>query len=262
MKIRLDYLLVQKGFFISREKAQYAIKNNFIKVSGKVINKPSTKCENNSIIEILDSIKYISKGGLKLEKALIHFNVSLKDKIVLDIGSSTGGFTDCSLQFGAKKVYAIDIGSNQLAESLKQNSKVFSYENTDIRNLNINMIEVPDVITIDVSFISLKLLIDKIKSLSTPKTEIICLIKPQFECGKESANQFKGIIKSKKLHKKIVGDIIDSFKINNLFCSYITFSPIKGKKGNIEYLALFKEMSGFNKIDLDLIINEAFAKLN
>jgi len=259
---RLDLFLVEKKIFSTREKAKLAIRNNAIMVEDKIINIPSKKINEDIKIKIVGKIMpYVSKGGLKLEKAIKEFCVSIKDKIILDIGSSTGGFTDCCLKNNAKLVYAIDVGINQLADELKKNPKVISMEETDFRELDISLITSPNIVTIDISFISLNLLVDKLNAVTNNETKIICLIKPQFECGKEIASKYKGVINNKQIHIEILNKVIADFASKNFTCLNLTFSPIKGKKGNIEYLALFQKHKSSQppKYNINEIVDFAYS---
>lgn len=188
---RLDIELVNRNIFPTRNKAQMEIKNNNVLVNNKVINKCSYEVTNDSFIEVINKLKYVSRAGLKLEKAVSEFNIDLTNKIMLDIGSSTGGFTDFAIKNGIKGVIAVDVGTNQMDAELRKDSKVKLYENTDIRNIENNLLKSVNIITIDISFISVNKIIKKINEIKSA-TEIVCLIKPQFECGKTLADKYKG----------------------------------------------------------------------
>lgn len=260
--MRIDVELVKRGMFKSRNKAQNEIKNGNIYCNGKIVNKISYEVSKSDNIEIKGEIlKYVSRGGLKLERAIEYFNIDLKDKVLMDIGSSTGGFTDCALQNKVKKVYAIDVGTNQIDDKLKNNSKVLLYENTDFRNININKFYDVDIASIDVSFISTSKLINKINEFNNLK-EIICLAKPQFECGLEIANQYKGKPLNKKTHIYILKEMILNFKKIDFYIQDLIYSPIKGSSGNIEYLIYFKKNCDLNEVNVTQIVDEAFKKLN
>ena len=192
--------------------------------------------------------------------ALKEFNINLENKIMLDIGASTGGFTDCALQNNIKEVIDIDVGTNQLAEKIKINPKVKFFEQCDIRNFENDLLNNVDIITIDISFISITKILEKIGTINNAK-EIICLIKPQFECGKEIADKYKGIILNKEIHKNIIKRIIDSFLKINYYLNGLTFSPIKGGNGNIEYLAYFTKINVNNVVNIDKLVEETFNKL-
>lgn len=253
---RLDKYLVNKGLVKTRSKAIYLIKNNNILVNNIIINKPSKLVNDNDNIIIKNNFNYVSKGALKLLKAIDYFNINLNNKIMLDIGSSTGGFTDVALKNNIKKVYAVDIGSNQFDNNLKKDKRVILNENTDIRKYIVK--DNIDMVTIDISFISVTKIIDKIKEIN-PK-EIIVLIKPQFECGKEIDDKYKGIPLNKEVHRNCIKKIIDSFESINYNINNLTYSPIRGGSGNIEYLAYFTK-DNKKEIDIDKVINEAFKVL-
>lgn len=254
---RIDIELVKRGIFETRNKAQNEIKNKIVYCNNVCITKPAFDVTEADIIEIKgEKLKYVSRGGLKLEKAIKEFKVDLKDKTLIDVGSSTGGFSDCAIQNGIKKVYAIDVGTDQFDKNLRQNNKVNLYENTDFRNIDNNIINDANIASIDVSFISVTKLTNKLKELINLK-EIICLIKPQFECGKELSDKYRGVPLNKEVHSTVINKVIESFKENDYYINSLTSSPIKGGNGNIEYLAYFKRDNEKN-IDIEKVINEAF----
>lgn len=254
---RIDIELVKRGIFETRNKAQNEIKNKIVYCNNVCITKPAFDVTDTDIIEIKgEKLKYVSRGGLKLEKAIKEFNIDLKDKILIDIGSSTGGFSDCALQNGIKKIYAIDVGTDQFDKTLRLNNKINLYENTDFRNIDNNIINDANIASIDVSFISVKKLTNKLKELTNLK-EIICLIKPQFECGKEISDKYKGVPLNKEVHKSVIENVIKSFKDNNYYINSLTSSPIKGGNGNIEYLAYFKRDKE-RSINIEEVVNKAF----
>ena len=254
---RIDIELVKRGIFETRNKAQNEIKNKIVYCNNVCITKPAFDVIDTDIIEIKgEKLKYVSRGGLKLEKAIKEFNIDLKDKILIDIGSSTGGFSDCALQNGIKKIYAIDVGTDQFDKTLRLNNKINLYENTDFRNIDNNIINDANIASIDVSFISVKKLTSKLKELTNLK-EIICLIKPQFECGKEVSDKYKGVPLNKEVHKSVIENVIKSFKDNNYYINSLTSSPIKGSNGNIEYLAYFKRDKE-RSINIEEVVNKAF----
>ena len=256
---RIDVELVNRGYAKTRTKAGVAIKSGIVFCNGKCITKNSFNVQENDIISVQgEMLKYVSRGGFKLEKALNTFNINLKNKVMCDIGSSTGGFSDCAIQNGIKKIYAIDVGSNQFDNSLRQNKKIFLYENTDFRNFDEDILKDVDIITIDVSFISVTKLINKISKLQNAK-EIVCLIKPQFECGKENADKYKGIILNKKIHYEVIIKLLKAFKNINYKVQSLTYSPIRGGSGNIEYL-MYLTKDGATEINILKIIDEAFSK--
>ncbi len=240
-KQRVDNLLVEKQLVETREKAKRLIMAGLVFLNNERVDKPGTKIDVKSKLEVRGKInRYVSRGGLKLEKALEQFKICLQNKIAIDVGASTGGFTDCILQKGAKKVYAIDVGYGQLAWKLRQNEKVIVIEKTNVRYIKPDIItELVDLVTIDVSFISLTLILPAIIKLLKDKADIICLIKPQFEAGKDKVGK-KGVIKDKDTHIEVISNIID-FSINiGLNPIDLSFSPIKGPEGNIEYLLHLK----------------------
>ncbi len=254
---RIDIELVKRGIFETRNKAQNEIKNKIVYCNNVCITKPAFDVTDTDIIEIKgEKLKYVSRGGLKLEKAIKEFNIDLKNKILIDIGSSTGGFSDCALQNGIKKVYAIDVGTDQFDKTLRLNNKINLYENTDFRNIDNNIINDANIASIDVSFISVTKLTNKLKELTNLK-EVICLIKPQFECGKEISDKYKGVPLNKEVHKSVIENVIKSFKDNNYYINSLTSSPIKGGNGNIEYLAYFKRDKE-RSINIEEVVNKAF----
>ncbi len=263
MTNRIDVELVNRGLFESRQKAQLAIQDKIIEVNGIVITKPSFKTNNNDIINIIgEKLKYVSKGGLKLEKALDVFDVSLNNKIMLDIGSSTGGFTDCALKNDVAFVYCIDVGTNQLALSLRDNMKIKLMEKTNFRVVTEHSFDCgyPDIATIDVSFISLEIILSKLSEFFYKNEDIIALIKPQFECGKENLNK-NGIVKDYKTHLVVINNVINYATNANFSIIELTHSPITGGDGNIEYLAHFKANECSNIIDIESIVETAFKQL-
>ena len=256
---RLDVELVKRNLVKSRSKAKELILNNFIKINGSINNKPSTMIYDTDSLEIVPNgtLKYVSRGGLKLERAIELFNIDFKDKKVMDIGSSTGGFTDCSLQHGAKEVIAIDVGTNVMDDSLRDDKRIKLYENLNIKDASDDLFNNIDIIVSDVSFISIKYIIDKIVPYKI--NEVILLIKPQFECGKQIADKYKGVILDKGIHKKIVDNIIYYLSKYNYHLYGIEVSPIRGGSGNIEYISYFKYGVDTPKsFDLDRLINNAF----
>ena len=238
--MRLDLYLLTHEFFTSRQKAIDAIKNNQVSVNNKINNKPSTlidELDQDLNITIINNDQcFVSRAGFKLFHALKYFNIDMSDKVILDIGSSTGGFTDCCLQNGASKVFCVDVGTNQLVDSLRLDKRITLRENTNARNLKITDFNVIiDFICVDVSFISIKLLIPIISDLLKTDKEAVLLIKPQFEVGRRYLNK-NGIVKDKKQEKRILTEISALLFENNLIQSNYIESPIKGREGNTEYL--------------------------
>ncbi|HHV98059.1 MAG TPA: TlyA family RNA methyltransferase [Clostridiaceae bacterium] len=236
-KERLDVLLVDKGFFQSREKAKASIMAGVVYVNGEKIDKPGTKFDENADIEVKENpIPYVSRGGLKIEKAIEYFKIDMKGKIALDVGASTGGFTDCMLKKGASKVVAIDVGYGQLAWELRQDERVICMERTNIRYVKPEDIGfASDFASIDVSFISLKKVIPVVRELLKEDGEIVCLVKPQFEAGREKVGKH-GVVREPEIHREVVEDIASFVLENGFSIKGITYSPVKGPEGNIEYL--------------------------
>jgi len=244
-KKRLDILLAEKGLVESREKARAIIMSGIVYVDEKKIDKPGTKINTQSSIEIRgNTLPYVSRGGLKLAKAIGLFNLNLQGMIAADIGASTGGFTDCMLQNGAIKVYAIDVGYGQLAWKLRSDDRVIVMERTNIRYVTPDMVpDRLDFASIDVSFISLKKVLPAVLLLLKEDSRIVCLIKPQFEAGKENVGK-KGVVRDKEVHIQVIRDICDFCQTNlNLGVKGLTYSPIRGPEGNIEYLVLLEKNS-------------------
>lgn len=237
MKERLDVLLVKGGFAPSREKAKAIIMGGNVFVNNVREDKAGASFDEKAVIEVRgNTLKYVSRGGLKLEKAMDNFNVITEGKICMDVGASTGGFTDCMLQNGAAKVYAVDVGYGQFAWKLRQDSRVVCMEKTNIRYVTRD--DIQDSIefsSIDVSFISLTKVLIPVRNLLSSNGEIVCLIKPQFEAGREKVGK-NGVVRDKKVHIEVIENVI-SFAISNGFeVLNLDFSPIKGPEGNIEYL--------------------------
>ena len=236
MKVRIDQLLYKRALTESREKARALILEGKVIVNGQKIEKPGTMVNQNAEITICgETLPYVSRGGLKLEKALKEFSIDVKDKVAMDVGASTGGFTDCLIQHGAKKVYSVDVGYGQLAWKLRTDPRVVPIEKTNIRYMpKEKILEEVDIVTVDVSFISLRLVIPKILEFLKPDGEIIALIKPQFEAGKGEVPR-GGVIKDAEKREKIIREMRDFFESLGLKVIGITQSPIPGQRGNIEY---------------------------
>ena len=256
-KMRLDEYLVENECFEDLEIAKRQIMVGNVIINEQKIDKPGEIISLSKIKSIRvkeRNIPYVSRGGLKLEKAIKSFNLDFKNKIVLDIGASTGGFTDCSLQNGAKFVYAVDVGTNQLDWKLRNDSRVKSIENKHINELEKTDLQADvDIIVMDISFISIKKVLYKIKELLKENGFAIFLIKPQFEAKRNETE--KGIVNDLNVHKRVINEVIEEAKKYQLFLENLTISPIKGTKGNIEYLAKFSKIDKFsnekiiNKID-------------
>ena len=220
--------------FCSREKARYYIKNGDVSVNGTVIEKPSYDVSEKDGVEIRDSIGFVGKGGLKLKKAIESFRLNFFDKTVLDVGASTGGFTDCALQNGAKKVYAVDVGHGQLDPKLASNDRVVNFEGRNILDISPENIDKTEIVVSDVSFVSIKKILFHISNFIDEYGQIICLVKPQFEVGKKRLKN--GVVSDEKTHVEVVSDILDYAERLGLTVSGLDFSPIKGGEGNIEFL--------------------------
>ena len=241
-KLRLDVALFERGYAESREKAKALIMAGIVYVNNQKSDKAGNIVKPDDVIEVRgETLKYVSRGGLKLEKAVNSFGLDLSGFVCADIGASTGGFTDCMLQNGAKKVYSVDVGYGQLAWKLRNDERVVNLERTNMRYVTDE--QVPDKIdffSVDVSFISLKLILPVARELLSDDGEAVCLIKPQFEAGKENVGK-NGVVRDKKVHVDVVDMIID-FCLNNGFDVLgLDYSPIKGPQGNIEYLIHIKK---------------------
>lgn len=238
MKERLDVLLVKKGLAESREKAKAIIMAGNVYVQGQKEDKAGTSFDEEKIqIEVRGNIlPYVSRGGLKLEKAVAGFSLSLKQLVCMDIGASTGGFTDCMLQNGAKKVYAIDVGHGQLAWKLRNDERVVCMEKTNFRYVTKNEIsEEIDFASVDVSFISLTKILLPAWQLLTNQGEMVCLIKPQFEAGREKVGK-KGVVREPAVHREVIQNVLEFAASHGFSILHLDFSPIRGPEGNIEYL--------------------------
>ncbi len=238
MTSRLDILLSSKGLAKSRENAKRLIESGKVRVNSEIVTKASRSVDENAVIEV-EKEKYVSRGGFKLEKALDTFGIDVSGKTMLDCGASTGGFTDCLLQNGAEKVYAVDVGTSQLDESLRNDSRVVSIENTNIRYLEkTDWLGNIEGVVADVSFISLRLILERLFVTVPESAFYVCLVKPQFEAGKENLNK-NGIVKDKKVHLAVLKNMVSFVEENGYNVKGITSSPIKGGDGNAEYLIYF-----------------------
>ena len=248
--LRLDVFLRKNGHFKSRQQAREAILNGCVWVDGKPAEKPSQLCAETVSVLIAENVMpYVSRGGLKLKKAIDMFGINMTGEVAMDIGASTGGFTDCMLKNGVSMVYAVDVGSDQLDPELQKDARVISMENTDIRR--VQKYDFLDVtfISVDVSFISLALIIPKISELLSQEGRAVCLVKPQFEAGRRNVGK-NGLVKKKSVHVSVIKNILNLCTQHGLYACELTFSPIKGGSGNIEYLLYIKK--GFLKRDVDV----------
>jgi len=243
-KLRLDLLLHMKGMAASREKARAMILAGEVKVNGLCLDKPGSSVDEEAEITVEPSRpKYVSRGGFKLEKAIMDFGIDFSQKTVLDVGASTGGYTDCALKNGAKKVYALDVGYGQLDWTLRNDPRVVNIERTNIRYFSAEDLgEKLDIVTIDVSFISTALVFPVIKGFLKDDGLVISLVKPQFEAGREKVGK-KGVVRDPEVHQEVLRNCIDYARKENLHCSAATFSPIKGPKGNMEFFILLKKQA-------------------
>jgi len=265
-KERLDIILVNRGLFQSRERARSEIMAGNVFVNNEKVDKPGTNFNEDCEIYIKENTNpYVSRGGLKLEKALGEFGINMAGKTAIDIGASTGGFTDCMLKNGAVKVYAIDVGYGQLAWELRNDARVICMERTNIRYVKPeNLGEAVDFVSIDVSFISLKKVLPVAKELIKDTGEIVCLIKPQFEAGRDKVGKH-GVVKEPQTHLDVINEIV-TFSLNNgMRVKGLSFSPIKGPEGNIEYLAYLSKTGestgGINEL-ICRIVQESHANFN
>ncbi|MGI6422236.1 MAG: TlyA family RNA methyltransferase [Syntrophomonadaceae bacterium] len=264
-KIRLDTLIHQKGLTSSRERARALIMSGEVRVNGQRVDKPGTNVNVDVQIEINNSSpRYVSRGGLKLEKAIQEFQIDFSSTVVLDVGASTGGYTDCALQNGARKVFAVDVGYGQLDWKLRNDKRVINLEKTNIRYLNLDTLgEKVDIITVDVSFISTRLVFPVLSPLLKEGGLIIALIKPQFEAGKKQVGK-KGVVRDAAVHREVLKACIKYAEDAALSCTGITFSPITGPRGNIEFFIKLEKSAG-SQLELeeiiDMVVNEAHKQL-
>lgn len=265
-KIRLDVAVFEAGYAPSREKAKAIIMAGQVYVNNQKVDKAGTEIKRDDKLEVRGStLKYVSRGGLKLEKAMQCFPITLQDKVCMDVGASTGGFTDCMLQNGAKKVYSIDVGYGQLAWKLRTDERVVNLERTNFRYATRE--QVPDEIdfsSVDVSFISLYHILPVLNSLLANNGEAVCLIKPQFEAGKEKVGK-KGVVRDLNVHLEVVKKIISLSVENGFSVLGLQFSPIKGPEGNIEYLIYLKKSDEpivDKSVQPEILVNQSHTELD
>ena len=266
MKERLDVLLVQKGLAPSREKAKTMIMEGNVFVDNQREDKAGTFFDPSVNIEFHgNTLRYVSRGGLKLEKAMAQFGITLDDKVCMDIGASTGGFTDCMLQNGAKKVYAVDVGYGQFAWKLRQDPRVVCMEKTNIRYVTPEDIgDALNFASVDVSFISLTKVLGPAKELLKDGGQMVCLIKPQFEAGKDKVGK-KGVVRDPAVHKEVIERVILFAKSIGFGILHLDYSPIKGPEGNIEYLVhIVKDAEAESQevIDVGAVVAAAHGELD
>lgn len=262
MKERLDILLVRQGLAASREKAKAVIMAGCVYVNDQKEDKAGTMFDETKVqIEVRgNTLRYVSRGGLKLEKAIVQFGVQLDEKICMDIGASTGGFTDCMLQNGAKKVYSVDVGHGQLAWKLRNDARVVCMEKTNFRYMTLEDIaDRLDFASVDVSFISLDKILRPAYALLKPDAEMVCLIKPQFEAGKEKVGK-KGVVRDPQIHREVIEKVFAFTLAEGFEILHLDFSPIRGPEGNIEYLMhLLRTEQPIERLNVDRIMQEKFA---
>ena len=261
MKIRLDQYVFEEGYTESRQRAQALIMAGIVFVNNQKVDKAGYMVKDTDKVEVRGKdLKYVSRGGYKLEKAIELYNLDLKDKVCMDIGASTGGFTDCMLQNGAKKVYSVDVGYGQLAWKLRTDERVVNMEKTNIRNVTAEDIdEKINFFSVDVSFISLKHIFPVAYAISTEDVMGACLVKPQFEAGKEKVGK-KGVVRDSSVHKEVIINVMEYAHQNGFFIKELTFSPIKGPEGNIEFLIVITKNEADNLIteaEVDIVVNQA-----
>lgn len=262
-KIRLDAAVFAAGLAESREKAKAAVMAGIVFVNGQREDKPGTQIKTTDTIEIRgQQLRYVSRGGLKLEKAMKQFPICLENRICMDVGASTGGFTDCMLQNGASKVYAVDVGYGQLAWKLRTDERVVNLERTNIRYVTREQVpEEIDFCSIDVSFISLTLVLPVVHQLLCDGGELVCLIKPQFEAGKNNVGK-NGVVRDSDVHVGVIKKIVDFLTQNGFAVLGVDFSPVKGPEGNIEFLAYAKKGEGESApIDASAVVGLAHSEL-
>lgn len=263
MKERLDVILVNNGLASSRDNAKRTIMAGLVTVDGIVETKSGQKFDVDSEFKVKDKLlKYVSRGGLKLEKAIQSFNIKLNGCYAVDMGASTGGFTDCMLMNGALKVYALDVGYGQLDYKLRVDPRVINMEKTNIRYLDTTLIEEPiDFISIDVSFISLRHMFPVASEILKDAGAVMCLIKPQFEAGREQVGK-KGIVRDSKIHVEVIENVISYASDNGLYPHGLDYSPVKGTKGNIEYLLYLRKTESSKEISPQEVVSIAHGALD
>ena len=263
MKERLDVLVVNNGLAESREKAKRTIMAGLVTVDGRLEDKPGSRFDIDADVQVKGKeCPYVSRGGLKLEKAINEWGVSCDGLVCMDMGASTGGFTDCMLQHGARKVYAIDVGYGQLDYKLRNDDRVVNMEKTNIRYLDLSLIEEPiGLISIDVSFISVKHMFPVASQVLSDDGVILCLVKPQFEAGREQVGK-GGIVREPSVHEEVINNVIGYAEDNGLYAQQLSYSPIKGTKGNIEYLLLLSRKKCDNNLCVGDVVKASHIGLN
>jgi len=260
--MRLDLMLVRRGLCTGRERAKEEIRAGHVLVDGKAETRPGREVPEDALLQLTgETLRYVSRGGLKLEKALEVFRVDPAGKTCVDCGASTGGFTDCLLQKGAARVYALDVGSGQLAYKLRIDPRVVSMEKFNVRGLQPgDLPEAPDLAVIDVSFISLRLILPPVSRALKPDGEVLCLIKPQFEAGKAHVGK-KGVVRDSAVHCRVLEELLLFFPTVGLWPVNLSWSPICGPEGNIEYLCHLRRQLAEARLEPRRIVEEAYKAL-
>lgn len=237
--MRIDVVLVNLGLFESRNRAANAVRGGAVFYGDVQITKPSFDVENPDLISVRGAVMpYVSRGGLKLERALEHFHIDMSGRKMIDIGSSTGGFCDVALRYGVGHILAVDTGTDQMHPSLRDNQKIDLHEQTDFRYIDDSLVADIDIATIDVSFISVTKILDKLATIPNLR-DVVCLIKPQFECGPEISTKYRGVIRDENVHKSVIAGVVEAFETHGFTCHGVIKSPIAGGSGNTEFLAHF-----------------------
>lgn len=263
-KVRLDCLMVEQGFAESREKAKAIIMSGDVFIQNQRYDKPGTSVPKDSKLDVRGGLRYVSRGGLKLEKAMVDFPITLNGKVTMDIGASTGGFSDCMLQNGAVRVYAVDVGYGQLAWKLRTDERVVNLERTNVRYLTHEQVpEQVDFFSVDVAFISLKLVLPVAHKFLKDGGEAVCLIKPQFEAGKGKVGK-KGVVRDPAVHCEVIEEITGFVLQNGYSILGLTYSPVRGPEGNIEYLLYLKKADVPQSVPLNIaaLVEESHSVLN
>lgn len=237
--MRIDVVLVNLGLFESRNRAANAVRGGAVFYGDVQITKPSFDVENPDLVSVRGAVMpYVSRGGLKLERALEHFHIDMSGRKMIDIGSSTGGFCDVALRYGVGHILAVDTGTDQMHPSLRDNQKIDLHEQTDFRYIDDSLVADVDIATIDVSFISVTKILDKLATIPNLR-DVVCLIKPQFECGPEISTKYRGVIRDENVHKSVIAGVVVAFENHGFTCHGVIKSPIAGGSGNTEFLAHF-----------------------
>lgn len=262
--MRLDAALVARGMVGGRDKAKQAIVDGMVRVNGRVVTKASVSVSETDEIVCERRERFVGRGGEKLLKVLCETEWDVTGCVCADIGASTGGFTDCLLQHGASRVYAVDVGHGQLAPSLCEDPRVVNMENTDVRHRETIEKQIPngsvDVCTVDVSFISLSRIFDSLLPLLRPDGHVVCLVKPQFEAGREALSK-RGVVRREKDHVRVLQTVMNEWQQRGFGTVYLSWSPICGGDGNIEYIALLSRTQAGRSIDVARLVKDAFASL-